>query len=59
MDGLVDAGFMLLGGPLADEHRVAHVVDAESVDELTGEPQQPYAGFIGSAVLDPASSSRS
>jgi hypothetical protein len=30
MDGLVDSGFIVLGGPLADEHRVAHVVDAES-----------------------------
>ena len=30
MDGLVDDGFMVLGGPLADEHRVVHVVEAES-----------------------------
>ena len=30
MDGLVDAGFIALGGPLADEHRVVHVVEAES-----------------------------
>jgi hypothetical protein len=30
MDGLVDAGFIVLGGPLADELRVAHVVEAES-----------------------------
>lgn len=30
MDGLVDEGFVVLGGPLADEHRVAHVVAAES-----------------------------
>jgi uncharacterized protein YciI len=30
MDGLVDSGFIILGGPLADEHRVAHVVEAES-----------------------------
>jgi uncharacterized protein YciI len=30
MDGLVDAGFIVLGGPLADEHRVVHVVEAES-----------------------------
>jgi uncharacterized protein YciI len=34
MDGLVDAGFILLGGPLADEHRVAHVVEAESEDAV-------------------------
>jgi uncharacterized protein YciI len=30
MDGLVDDGFIVLGGPLADEERVAHVVEAES-----------------------------
>ena len=30
MDGLVDAGFIVLGGPLVDEHRVVHVVEAES-----------------------------
>ena len=30
MDGLVDSGFIVLGGPLADEHRVVHAVEAES-----------------------------
>ena len=30
MDGLVDDGFIVLGGPLSDEHRVVHVVEAES-----------------------------
>ena len=30
MDALVDAGFLVLGGPLADEQRVVHVVEAES-----------------------------
>jgi hypothetical protein len=34
MDGLVDAGFIVLGGPLADEFRTAHVVEAESEDEV-------------------------
>ena len=34
MDGLVDAGFIVLGGPLADEHRVAHVVEAESEEAI-------------------------
>jgi uncharacterized protein YciI len=34
MDGLVDDGFIVLGGPLADEYRVAHVVQAESEDEI-------------------------
>jgi uncharacterized protein YciI len=34
MDGLVDDGFIVLGGPLADEHRVAHVVEAESEEAI-------------------------
>ena len=34
MDGLVDDGFVVLGGPLADEHRVVHVVEAESEEEI-------------------------
>jgi hypothetical protein len=34
MDGLVDAGFVILGGPLADEHRVLLVVEAESEDAV-------------------------
>jgi hypothetical protein len=32
MDDLVDDGFIVLGGPLADEFRIIHAVDAESVD---------------------------
>ena len=34
MDELVDTGFVVLGGPLADEHRVVHVVEAESEDAV-------------------------
>lgn len=34
MDGLVDTGFVILGGPLADEHRVVLVVQAESPEEV-------------------------
>ena len=34
MDGLVDAGVLMLGGPLADEHRVVLVVEAGSEDEV-------------------------
>jgi len=30
MDGLVDEGFIVLGGPLDDEERVVHVIEAES-----------------------------
>jgi uncharacterized protein YciI len=34
MDQLVDDGFIVLGGPLADEVRVAHAVEAESEDAV-------------------------
>jgi uncharacterized protein YciI len=34
MDRLVDEGFIVLGGPLADEERVAHAVDAASEAEI-------------------------
>jgi uncharacterized protein YciI len=34
MDGLVADGFIVLGGPLADEHRVVHVVEAESEEAI-------------------------
>jgi uncharacterized protein YciI len=30
MDGLVDEGFIVLGGPLGDEERVVHVIEADS-----------------------------
>jgi hypothetical protein len=32
MDALVDDGFVLLGGPLADERRVVLAIEAESED---------------------------
>ncbi len=34
MDGLVDDGFLVLGGPLADEIRVAHAVEADSEEAI-------------------------
>jgi uncharacterized protein YciI len=34
MDALVDEGFLVLGGPLADEERVVHAVEAESEDAI-------------------------
>ena len=34
MDDLVDAGFIVLGGPLADEQRVALAVEASSADAV-------------------------
>jgi uncharacterized protein YciI len=42
MDELVDSGFVVLGGPLADEHRVVLAVEADSEDAvhatLAGDP---------------------
>ena len=34
MDALVDRGFVVLGGPLADEERVVLAVEAESETEV-------------------------
>jgi hypothetical protein len=34
MDGLVDEGLIVLGGPLADEERVVHVIEADSEDAV-------------------------
>jgi hypothetical protein len=34
MDGLVDAGFVVLGGPPADEQRVVLVVEADTADAV-------------------------
>ena len=34
MDGLVEEGFIVLGGPLADEFRTAHAVEAESEEAI-------------------------
>jgi hypothetical protein len=44
MDGLVDEGFIVLGGPLADE-RVVHAVEAESEDAVrTTLARDPWSG---------------
>lgn len=34
MDGLVDSGFIVLGGPLDDGERVIHAVEADSPDAV-------------------------
>jgi uncharacterized protein YciI len=34
MDDLVDSGFVVLGGPLSDEVRVVHAIEAESEDAI-------------------------
>ena len=45
MDGLEDEGFIVLGGPLADEERVAHAVEAESEEEVRATlARDPWSG---------------
>ena len=34
MDALVDDGFIVFGGPVGDEQRVVHAVEAESEDTI-------------------------
>jgi uncharacterized protein YciI len=45
MNELVDEGFIVLGGPLADEHRVVHVVEAESEEAIRDTlARDPWSG---------------
>ncbi|HEY7346623.1 MAG TPA: hypothetical protein VH620_13740 [Gaiella sp.] len=45
MDALVDTGFVLLGGPLADEHRVILVVEAASEHDVRATlARDPWSG---------------
>jgi len=45
MDDLVDDGFIVLGGPLADEHRVVHVVEAQSEEAVRATlARDPWSG---------------
>jgi uncharacterized protein YciI len=45
MDGLVETGFVVLGGPLADERRVILAVEAESEDEVRATlARDPWSG---------------
>jgi uncharacterized protein YciI len=45
MDGLVGSGFIVLGGPLADEERVVHAVEAESEDAVRATlAHDPWSG---------------
>ena len=47
MDDLVERGFVVLGGPVGDERRVAHAVEASSSDDiratLAHDPWEPVA----------------
>jgi hypothetical protein len=55
MDALVVEGFIVLGGPLADEHRVVHVVEAESEGEVRATlARDPWRGtHLVVAAVDP------
>jgi hypothetical protein len=45
MDGLVDDGFVVLGGVLGDEVRTAHAVEASSEDEVRERfAEDPWSG---------------
>ena len=45
MDELADAGFIVLGGPLADEFRVVHAVEAESEEAVRATlARDPWSG---------------
>ena len=45
MDGLVDDGFVILGGPLADEQRVVLAIEAASEDAVRATlARDPWSG---------------
>ncbi|HEX5261097.1 MAG TPA: hypothetical protein VFW18_06430 [Gaiellales bacterium] len=45
MDSLVDQGFIVLGGPLADEVRVVHAVASSSEDDVRATlGRDPWSG---------------
>jgi hypothetical protein len=55
MDGLVDEGFIVLGGPLADEQRVVHAIEAESEDHVRSRLScDPWSGtHLRVETIDP------
>ncbi len=55
MDGLVDAGFLVLGGPLSDKYRVAHAVEAESEGAVRATfARDPWSGsHLRVSTIDP------
>jgi uncharacterized protein YciI len=45
MDSLVEQGFIVLGGPLADQVRVAHAVESRSEDDVRATlGRDPWSG---------------
>jgi uncharacterized protein YciI len=55
MDALVDEGFIVLGGPLFDEHRVVHAVEAESEEAIRAKlARDPWSGtHLVVAAIEP------
>ena len=55
MDDLVDQGVIVLGGPLSDEHRVVHVMEAESEEEIRSTlARDPWSGtHLVIAAIEP------
>jgi uncharacterized protein YciI len=56
MDQLVDAGFIVLGGPLEGEREVLHVVEAESEAAIRGRlAEDPWAlnGMLRLVRIEP------
>jgi uncharacterized protein YciI len=56
MDGLVDDGFIILGGPLGDGERTLHVVEAADPAEIeTRMAQDPWAemGLLKIGSIEP------
>ena len=56
MDGLVDDGFIVIGGPLGDGTKFLHIVDAESEQaieaRLAEDPWEPM-GLLRTAAIEP------
>ncbi len=55
MEGLVDSGFVVLGGPLADEHRVVLAVEAgsEKAVRTTLAPDPWHGSHLVIASVEP------
>jgi uncharacterized protein YciI len=55
MDDLEEAGFIVLGGPLADDHRVVHAVEAASESEIRDTlARDPWSrSHLNVATIDP------
>jgi uncharacterized protein YciI len=56
MDGLVDAGFLIVGGPLGDGDRTLHAVESADENEVRatfGEDPWAAAGMLEIGSIEP------